>query len=119
RRRLRLHPGRAGVWPGPRPHALPPAPRGTRGGPSRRREDRATGPGGRAGLRPVAAPPVRWEEGSVKALPRTLTLVGAVVTALAVWSCFVVVDVTEHALILRLGRVVRVIREPGLYFKGP
>jgi modulator of FtsH protease HflC len=55
----------------------------------------------------------------VKALPRTLTLVGAVVTALAVWSCFVVVDVTEHALILRLGRVVRVVREPGLYFKGP
>ena len=56
----------------------------------RRREDRAAGPRGREGLRPVAAPPVRREEGSVKALPRTLTLVGAVVTALAVWSCFVV-----------------------------
>ena len=55
----------------------------------------------------------------MKALPRTLTLVGAVVTALAVWSCFVVIDVTEYGLVLRFGRVVRVVREPGLYLKGP
>ncbi len=50
---------------------------------------------GREGLRPLAAPAVRREEGPVKALPRTLTLVGAVGTALAIWSCFVVIDVTE------------------------
>ena len=55
----------------------------------------------------------------MKALPRTLTLVGAVVTALAVWSCVVVIDVTEYGLILKFGRVVRVVREPGLYLKGP
>ena len=55
----------------------------------------------------------------MKALPRTLALVGAVMTALAVWSCFVVVDVTEHGLVLRFGRVVRVLRAPGLYLKAP
>jgi membrane protease subunit HflC len=55
----------------------------------------------------------------VKALPRTLTLVGAVVTALAIWSCFVVIDVSEYGVILKFGRVVRVVREPGLYLKGP
>ena len=55
----------------------------------------------------------------MKALPRTLTLVGAVVTALVIWSCFVVIDVTEYGLILKFGRVARVVREPGLYFKGP
>jgi membrane protease subunit HflC len=55
----------------------------------------------------------------VKALPRTLTLIGAVVTALAIWSCFVVIDVTEYGVILKFGRVVRVVREPGLYLKGP
>ena len=53
----------------------------------------------------------------MKARPRVLALVGAVaaLTALAVWSCFVVVDVTEYGLVLRFGRVVRVVREPGLY----
>ena len=55
----------------------------------------------------------------MKALPRTLTLVGAVVTALAIWSCFVVIDVSEYGVILKFGRVVRVVREPGLYLKGP
>jgi membrane protease subunit HflC len=55
----------------------------------------------------------------VRTLPRTLTLVGAVVTVLAIWSCFVVIDVTEYGLVLRFGRVVRVIREPGLYLKAP
>jgi len=55
----------------------------------------------------------------VKALPPTLTLVGAVVAALALWSCFVVIDVTQYGLVLRFGRVVRVAREPGLYLKRP
>ena len=55
----------------------------------------------------------------MKALPRTLTLVGAVVTALAIWSCFVVIDVSEYGVILKFGRVVRVVREPGPYLKGP
>jgi modulator of FtsH protease HflC len=53
----------------------------------------------------------------VKALPRSLTLVGAAVAALAIWSCFIVIDVTEYGLVLRFGRVVRVVREPGLYLK--
>ena len=55
----------------------------------------------------------------MKALPRTLTLVGAVVAALALWSCFVVIDVTEYGVVLRFGRVVRVVREPGPYLKRP
>lgn len=50
---------------------------------------------------------------------RTLALVGGLLAALAVWSCLVVVDVTEHALFLRFGRVVRVVSEPGLRVKGP
>ena len=50
---------------------------------------------------------------------RVLVLLGATFTALAVWSCFVVVDVTESGLVLRLGRVVRLAREPGFYLKRP
>jgi modulator of FtsH protease HflC len=53
----------------------------------------------------------------VKALPRSLMLVAAAVAALAIWSCFIVIDATEYGLVLRFGRVVRVVREPGLYFK--
>jgi len=55
----------------------------------------------------------------VKGLPRTLTLVGVAAAALALWSCFAVIDVTEHGLVLRFGRVVRVAKEPGLYLKRP
>src|SRR5205807_1696871 len=76
---------------------------------------------GREGLRPLAVAAAGRKEGPVRARLRALALVGAVmtVTALAVWSCFVIVDVTEYGLILRFGRVVRVIREPGLYLKRP
>ncbi len=55
----------------------------------------------------------------MKPLPRTLLWIGAVVAALAIWSCFVVIDVTEYGLFLRFGRVIRVVREPGLYLKAP
>ena len=55
----------------------------------------------------------------MKGLPRTLTLVGVVAAALALSSCFAVIDVTEHGLVLRFGRVVRVAKEPGLYLKRP
>jgi len=55
----------------------------------------------------------------VKPLPRTLTWIGAVVAALAIWSSFVVIDVTEYGLVLRFGRVIRVVKEPGLYLKAP
>jgi membrane protease subunit HflC len=55
----------------------------------------------------------------VKALPRTLTLLGAVLASLALWSCLVVIDVTEYGLFLQFGRVARVAREPGLYLKRP
>jgi modulator of FtsH protease HflC len=55
----------------------------------------------------------------VKPLARTLTWIGAAVAALAIWSCFVVIDVTEYGLFLQFGRVIRVVREPGLYLKAP
>ena len=50
---------------------------------------------------------------------RTLTLVGGLLAVLAIWSCFVVIDVTEYGVFLRLGRVVRAVKEPGLFFKRP
>jgi len=55
----------------------------------------------------------------VNRLPRTLILVGIATAVMALWSCCVVIDVTEHGLILRFGQVVRVINEPGLFFKRP
>jgi membrane protease subunit HflC len=55
----------------------------------------------------------------VTALPRTLTLAGGPLAALALWSCFAVVDVTEYGLFLRFGRVARVVSEPGLRIKRP
>lgn len=53
------------------------------------------------------------------ARPRTLGLAGGLLVALALWSCFVVVDVTEYALFLRFGRISRVVTEPGLRLKRP
>jgi len=55
----------------------------------------------------------------VTALGRTLVLAGGLLATLAVWSSFVVVDVTEYGLFLRFGRVVRVVKEPGLRVKRP
>ncbi len=52
-------------------------------------------------------------------LRRTSAVVGAVLLGLAVWSCLVVVDVTEHGIIARFGRTTRVLSEPGLYLKAP
>src|SRR5207247_426257 len=71
------------------------------------------------GFRPLAAPAVRDEEGAVRPLARTLALAGAVVLVLALWSCFVVIDVTEYGVLTRFGRVARVITEPGLRIKRP
>jgi len=50
---------------------------------------------------------------------RTLALVGGLLAALTIWSCFVVIDVTEYGLFLRFGRVARVVKEPGLFVKRP
>jgi membrane protease subunit HflC len=50
---------------------------------------------------------------------RTSTWLAALVAALVVWSCFVVVDVTEYAVFTRFGRVSRVVSEPGLHVKRP
>lgn len=55
----------------------------------------------------------------MRARPRTLALLAAAVVALGVWSCLVVVDVAEYGLVLRFGRLVRAIGEPGLYLKSP
>jgi modulator of FtsH protease HflC len=55
----------------------------------------------------------------VAALRRTLALVGGLLAALAIASCFVVIDVTEYGLFLRFGRLVRVVTTPGLYVKRP
>ena len=41
------------------------------------------------------APPAAGDEEAVSAIHRTLGIVGAGLVALALWSCFVVVDVTE------------------------
>ena len=53
------------------------------------------------------------------ALRRTLVPAGVVLLALALRSCFVVIDVTEYGVFARFGRVVRVVREPGLRLKRP
>ena len=55
----------------------------------------------------------------MRPLTRTLALAGAVVLVLALWSCLVVIDVTEYGVLTRFGRVVRVITEPGLRIKRP
>jgi membrane protease subunit HflC len=55
----------------------------------------------------------------VTALTRTLALAGGLLAALALWSCVVVVDVTEYGLVLRFGRVVDVVKDPGLRIKLP
>ena len=55
----------------------------------------------------------------MRPLARTLALAGAVVLVLALWSCFVVIDVTEYGVLTRFGRVARVITEPGLRIKRP
>jgi membrane protease subunit HflC len=55
----------------------------------------------------------------VSPLRRTLALAAAALGVLAIWSCLVVVDVTEYGIVSRFGRVARVIAEPGLYLKGP
>ena len=52
-------------------------------------------------------------------LTRTLALAGGLLAALALWSCVIVVDVTEYGLVLRGGRVVDVVKEPGLRIKRP
>jgi modulator of FtsH protease HflC len=55
----------------------------------------------------------------VTALTRTLALAGGLLAALALWSCLVVVDVTQYGLVLRFGRVVDVVKAPGLRIKRP
>jgi modulator of FtsH protease HflC len=50
---------------------------------------------------------------------RSLTVVGALVAAFGVWSCVVVVDVTEYGVFTRFGRAARVVTEPGLQLKWP
>ncbi len=52
-------------------------------------------------------------------LRRTLAIAGSVLLGFALWSCFVVVDVTEWGVVTRFGHVARVIREPGLGLKWP
>lgn len=44
---------------------------------------------------------------------------GGVLLALALVSCFAVIDVTEYGVFTRFGRVTRVVREPGLRLKLP
>ena len=53
------------------------------------------------------------------ALRRTIPLL---LLALAVWAviaAFFTVDVTEYGLVMRFGRVVRVVAEPGLHMTAP
>ena len=48
-----------------------------------------------------------------------LVLSGMAVLLWAVAASMFIVDVTEYGVLLRFGAVVRVVREPGLYFKAP
>jgi membrane protease subunit HflC len=50
---------------------------------------------------------------------RTLVVAGAAVLSLAVASSIVSVDVTEYGVIMRFGRIARVVGEPGLTLKRP
>src|SRR2546430_11204947 len=65
------------------------------------------------------SPAVRRQEKPMTAPGRTLALVGGLLAALTIWSCFVVIHVTEYGLFLRFGRVARVVKEPGLFVKRP
>src|SRR5439155_639916 len=73
--RAGLHPPREGVPPRARPDALPPAHRGAGGDPPGHAEDPPAGRRRRQGLRPLAAPAVRWQEKPMTAPGRTLALV--------------------------------------------
>jgi membrane protease subunit HflC len=54
-----------------------------------------------------------------KALARTLAILGAACSLYAlIASCFAV-DVTEYGVVMRFGRVLRVISAPGLHLKTP
>ena len=68
-----------------------------------------------AGLR------VRVERGTAAMNTRLLVIVGVVLVAAGILltSSFFIVDQTEQALVLQLGEVRRVIREPGLKMKRP
>jgi membrane protease subunit HflC len=48
-----------------------------------------------------------------------VTLVAIALLAWALVACFFAVDVTEFGLVTRFGKVVRVVREPGLHIKAP
>jgi membrane protease subunit HflC len=55
----------------------------------------------------------------VRRLGRTVAMSSAILLALLLGSCFVVIDVTEYGVLMRFGRVVRVVAEPGLHVKRP
>jgi membrane protease subunit HflC len=48
-----------------------------------------------------------------------VTLIGIALLAWALVACFYAVDVTEFGLVTRFGKVVKVVREPGLHMKAP
>ena len=52
-------------------------------------------------------------------LVRTLVAGSALLLALLLSSCFVVINVTEYGVFLRFGNVVRIVAEPGLRLKYP
>ena len=52
--------------------------------------------------------------------PRKIaTLIAIALLAWALVACFFAVDVTEFGLVTRFGKVVKVVREPGLHMKAP
>jgi membrane protease subunit HflC len=50
---------------------------------------------------------------------RIAVLIAAGLLVWALIACFFAVDVTEHAVVTRFGRVLRVLGEPGLHVKAP
>jgi membrane protease subunit HflC len=59
----------------------------------------------------------RWRVTSARRL--VLIVVGSASLVVALLFSLVTVDVTEYALIMRFGRIVRIIAEPGLYVATP
>ena len=48
-----------------------------------------------------------------------LLVVIALVALISVWRCFFVVDETEWAVVLRFGKLVKVVEDAGLHFRLP
>jgi membrane protease subunit HflC len=49
----------------------------------------------------------------------TIAVLSVILLTLLMGSCFVVIDVTQYGVLMRFGRVVRIVADPGLHIKRP